>query len=242
MRAGDRRAREELIALHLPLARALALRYRRSSEPAEDLVQVAALGLVKAVDRWDADRGVELSTYATPTILGELRRHFRDHTWAVRPPRRLQELSLATDRASETLWRELGRTPTAAELARRVGCDEPALRDAQLASAGRWPTSLDAPAFRASDDAMSFGEALPSRDRELDRAEDRVTAERLVRILDERSQEILRLRYQEDLQQADIATRIGSSQVQVSRALRASLEKLQAYAEAAVRRPGQAAA
>ena len=117
---GDEKAREELIERYMPLARSLALRYRRASEPLDDLIQVASVGLVKAVDRWDPERGLAFSSYAVPTILGELRRYFRDSTWDVRPARDLQELCLALEEAREKLWGELGRQPTVADLAGRL--------------------------------------------------------------------------------------------------------------------------
>src|SRR6476619_84775 len=119
VQTGDDRAREELIERYMPLARSLALRYRRASEPLDDLIQVASVGLVKAVDRWDAGRGLAFSSYAVPTILGELRRYFRDATWDVRPARDLQELCLAVEAAREKLWAELGRSPTVSDLAVR---------------------------------------------------------------------------------------------------------------------------
>src|SRR4051794_15672579 len=117
---GEQAARDELIERYMPLARSLALRYRRSSEPLDDLIQVASVGLVKAVDRWDPDRGLAFSSYAVPTILGELRRYFRDSTWDVRPARDLQELCLALEEAREKLWGELGRQPTVSDLAGRL--------------------------------------------------------------------------------------------------------------------------
>ena len=116
---GEAAARDELIERYMPLARSLALRYRRASEPLDDLIQVASVGLVKAVDRWDPDRGLAFSSYAVPTILGELRRYFRDSTWDVRPARDLQELCLAVEEARDALWVELGRSPTVADLAAR---------------------------------------------------------------------------------------------------------------------------
>jgi RNA polymerase sigma-B factor len=231
VRGGDRRARDELVALHMPLARALALRYRRSSEPLDDLMQVAYLGLVKAVDRWDPDRGPELSSYAAPTILGELRRHFRDCTWGIRPPRGRQELSLAAERARNALQAELGRPPTVAELAARLGRAERVVTEALLAGAGRWLPSLDAPVD--GDDARYAGDLIPCVDRELERVEQRATIERLTGILDEHAREVLRLRFAEDLLQDEIAARTGSTQVQVSRVLRSSLQRLHAYAAAA---------
>src|ERR671937_3022513 len=144
-RHGDERAREELIERYMPLARSLALRYRRASEPLDDLVQVASVGLVKAVDRWDAERGLAFSSYAVPTILGELRRYFRDSTWDVRPARDLQELCLAVEEAREKLWAELGRSPTVADLAARLERHEEEVVEALQATEGRSARSLDAP-------------------------------------------------------------------------------------------------
>jgi RNA polymerase sigma-B factor len=232
MREGDPRAREELIAMYLPLARALALRYRRGTEPIDDLAQVAMVGLLKAVDRWDPDRGVELGTYATSTILGELRHHFRDHTWGLRPPRRLQNQYLAVERAIEALRSELGRPPTAAQVARRLDCDEEAVFEAQMAGAGRTLASLDAPVRADESDAARLGELIPFTDDALERVEDRVTLERLTGILDDRAREILRLRFEEDLPQCEIAARIGRSQMQVSRIISGALEKLRLFAAA----------
>jgi RNA polymerase sigma-B factor len=233
MRDGDGRARDELIALYAPLARALALRYRRGSEPADDLVQVALLGLVKAVDRWDPDRGLDLSSYATPTILGELRRHFRDYTWGIRPPRGLQELALAAEPARRALHAELGRPPTVSELAERVGCTEAAISEALRAVTLRVLDSIDVPAGEDSDGA-SAGELIPCTDRELERADARMTIDRLLAILEPDAREIVRLRFEEDLTQADIAARLGRTQVQISRLLRRVLDQLHAHVAAPV--------
>ena len=227
MRDGDGRARDELVAMYAPLARALALRYRRGSEPADDLIQVALLGLVKAVDRWDPERGLDLSTYATPTILGELRRHFRDFTWGIRPPRSLQELALAAEPARRALHAELGRPPTVAELAERLGCGEAAMGEAVRAVTLRVLDSIDVPAGEDGDGA-SAGELIPCTDPELERAEARVTLERLLRSLDPNAREVVRLRYEEDLTQEDIAARVGGTQVQISRLLRRALDQLHA--------------
>jgi RNA polymerase sigma-B factor len=228
MRAGDERAREQLILQYMPLARGLALRYRRGAEPAEDLIQVACVGLVKAVDRWDPTRGLELSSFATPTILGELRRHFRDTTWGIRPPRGLQELVLAADRERHAVQADTGRPPTLAELAGRLACEESAVSEALQAGGCRSLPSLDAPV--RDGDAHVAGELIPLIDRELERTEQRATIERMTRVLDDRSREVLRLRYDEDLMQREIAARTGTSQVHVSRTLRASLKRLQADA------------
>src|SRR5918997_4254449 len=133
-RDGDARARDELIERYMPLARSLALRYRRASEPLDDLIQVAAVGLVKAVDRWDPGRGLAFSSYAVPTILGELRRYFRDSTWDVRPARDLQELCLSVEEAREALWADLGRSPTVGDLAQRLSRGEEEIVEALQAT------------------------------------------------------------------------------------------------------------
>jgi RNA polymerase sigma-B factor len=229
MQGGDGRAREEFIERYMPLARSLALRYRRASEPLDDLIQVASVGLVKAVDRWDAGRGLAFSSYAVPTILGELRRYFRDSTWDVRPARDLQELCLAVEEAREKLWGRLGRSPTVADLAERLDRSPEEIIEALQATEGRSVRSLDAPVHDEEYDSASAGDLIGSDDAEFERVEAGVTLERLTGILDERAQEILRLRFQEDLLQSEIADRVGCSQMHVSRIIRASLEKLYAY-------------
>jgi len=226
---GDPHARDAMVERYMALARSLAMRYRRSSEPLDDLVQVASLGLVKAVDRWDPDRGVAFSSYAVPTILGELRRHFRDTTWAVRPGRDLQERCLAVDEARNALWVELGRSPTVAELARWIDSTPEAVLEALQASEGYSLRSLDAPVREDEDDAATAGDLVGSVDRGYAQVEAGVTVEALTTILDERAREILRLRFEEDLLQVEIAERVGCSQMHVSRIIRTSLEKLYAY-------------
>jgi RNA polymerase sigma-B factor len=233
--SGDARARNELIERYMPLARSLALRYRRASEPLDDLVQVAAVGLVKAVDRWDADRGLAFSSYAVPTILGELRRYFRDSTWDVRPARDLQELCLAVEEAREELWGELGRSPTVGDLAERLDCSSEEIVEALQATEGRSVRSLDAPVHEEDGDSASAGDLLGSEDVEYERVEAGITIERLTGILDDRAREILRLRFQEDLLQSEIAERVGCSQMHVSRIIRSSLERLYAYGNGNVR-------
>jgi RNA polymerase sigma-B factor len=226
---GDAGAREELIERYMPLARSLALRYRRASEPLDDLVQVASVGLVKAVDRWDPDRGLAFSSYAVPTILGELRRYFRDATWDVRPARDLQELCLSVEEARETLWGELGRSPTVADLAERLDRSPEEVVEALQATEGRSVRSLDAPVHEEEGTSASAGDLIGAEDAEFDRVEAGITIERMTGILDERAREILRLRFQEDLLQSEIAERVGCSQMHVSRIIRASLERLYAY-------------
>jgi RNA polymerase sigma-B factor len=228
-REGDGHAREAFVERYMPLARSLALRYRRASEPLDDLVQVAAMGLVKAVDRWDPDRGLAFSSYAVPTILGELRRYFRDATWDVRPARDLQELCLAVEEARDALWVELGNSPTVGDIARHLNRPQEAVMEALQASEGRSLRSLDAPVHEEEGDSASAGDLIGGDDPEYERVEAGVTIEHLTGILDERAQEILRLRFQEDLLQSEIAERVGCSQMHVSRIIRSSLERLYAY-------------
>ncbi len=225
----DPRRREHLIETHLGLARHLALRYGATEEPQEDLFQVACVGLIKAVDRYDPERGFAFSSYAVPTILGELRRYFRDATWDVRPARDLQELCLSVEEARERLWGELGRSPTVSDLAGRLDRSPEEVVEALQATEGRSVRSLDAPVHEEEGASASAGDLLGSEDPEFDRIEAGITLEKMTGILDERAQEILRLRFQEDLLQSEIAEHVGCSQMHVSRIIRASLERLYAY-------------
>src|SRR4051794_19403283 len=180
-------ARAEFIDRYMPLARPLALRSRRAAEPLDDLIQVASVGLVKAVDRWDAGRGLAFSSYAVPTILGELRRYFRDSTWDVRPARDLQELCLAVEEAREKLWGELGRSPTVGDLAGRLDRSPEDIIEALQATEGRSVRSLDAPVHDEEEDSASAGDLIGRHDVEFDRVEAGVTLERLTGILDDRA-------------------------------------------------------
>jgi RNA polymerase sigma-B factor len=231
--AGDAQARRELITRYVPLARALALRYRWSGEAPDDLIQVASLALVNIVDRWRPEMGHAFSSYAVPTILGELRRHFRDATWIVRPPRGLIELSLLVERERQTLGAVLGREPTVAELAERLDRPQAAVSAAVEAHASRVPRSLDSPADDDEPDAATFGDVVGLDDHEYERVEASTTIERLTSILDPRARDVLRMRFQHDLKQRDIAAAIGCSQMQVSRIIRRSLERLSAHASMA---------
>jgi RNA polymerase sigma-B factor len=230
-RAGDRRARATLIERHLPLARSLALRYRYSGEPLDDLVQVASLGLVKAAARWDPEHGAAFSTFAVPTVLGELRRHFRDRTWTVRPPRDLQELALAVERVRERLLATSGREPAVGDLAEALGRPPGLVAEALRARDARWPRSLDAP---VGDDhePMTLAEQLSSDESGFARVEARLTLDKLLSALDRRAREVLHLVYHGGLTQSQVAQRIGCSQVQVSRILRGSLAELTVCAAA----------
>lgn len=216
--------RQQMIERHLGLARHLARRYADSGEPYDDLVQVASIGLVKAVDRFDPARGVNFSSYAVPTILGELRRHFRDRGWAIHVPRDLKEAALRVDKA---LRDHPGRAPTPAELARATGLDVEAVLEALEASGAHRALSLDAPSRGGEDDDQTtMADRLGGRDPELDRARDRATIERLARALEPREREILRLRFEEDLTQSEIGVRIGVSQMHVSRLIRTALMRM----------------
>jgi RNA polymerase sigma-B factor len=226
-RTRDPRLREQLVHRYLPLARYAASQYRRGSEPFDDLMQVASLGLLKAIDRYDPVRGAAFSSYALPTMSGELRRHFRDRGWAVRPPRDLQEQALAVERAADILSRELGRSPTVSELAARLDLDEEVILEAREALSARMSTSLSTPG-RGSDDeeALSLETRLGAWDEGFDKAEQRATLDALRRSLTQREREIVRLRFEEDLTQAEIGKIIGLSQMHVSRVLRTAVDKL----------------
>jgi RNA polymerase sigma-B factor len=225
-RAGDPRARETLIERYLPLARGLALRYRRNAEPVEDLVQIASLGLVKAVDRWEPERGLAFSSFAMPTILGELRRYFRDATWVVRPPRELQELTLKIERARDPLSTTIGREPGPGDFAEHLGRSPEVVAEALQAAGCRWASSLDSQSVEHPAETATVGETIGSDERGYEQVESRATFERLTSVLDQRAREILRLRFDDDLLQTEIAGRVGCSQMQVSRIIRTSLEQL----------------
>jgi RNA polymerase sigma-B factor len=231
-RRGDQRARAMLIERYIPLARHLALRYRRGSDQPDDLFQVACVGLVKAVDRWDPSRGFAFSSYAVPTIVGELRRYFRDTTWAVRPPRELQELALSVERARERASATAGRDPAVAELAERLGRSSAAVIEALHAAESRFAYSLDAPVYDDENEPAPLGERVGENDRGYEQAEARATVERLIPLLDRRAREVLHLRFYEGLLQWEIADRVGCSQMHISRILRAALEQLHVHAAA----------
>jgi RNA polymerase sigma-B factor len=232
VQTGDDRARDELIERYMPLARSLAMRYRRASEPLDDLIQVASMGLVKAVDRWDPERGLAFSSFAVPTILGELRRYFRDSTWDVRPARDLQERCLALEEAREKLWGELGRSPTVGDLAARLGRSAEEIVEALQAGEARSVRSLDVPAHDDESDSATAGDLIGDTDEEFERVEVGATLERLTGILDTRARLILGLRFREDMLQSEIAEVVGISQMHVSRIIRASLERLREYGAA----------
>jgi RNA polymerase sigma-B factor len=226
---GDRRARAQLIERFLPLARSLARRYERGSEPLEDLVQVASVALVKAIDRYDPARGYAFSSFAVPTIAGELRRHFRDQTWMVRPPRGIQEVTLRVEGALARLSQQLDRSPTTRELAEAVGVSDEEILEAMQARSARGALSLHAPQGEPGD-AMSLQDTLGAEDPDIERAEQRAELDRLMTEVSPRAREMLRMRFEEDMTQAEIGAEIGISQMQVSRILRQTIAQLRAVA------------
>ena len=218
--------RDALIARYLPLARRVARRYHSASAPLDDLVQVASLALVKAVDRFDPDRGVAFSSYAVPTMVGEIKRFFRDSGWAVHVPRSLQEQALGVGNATRELTGRLGRSPTVAEVAQE--CDlsvEHALAALQAADAHD-AASLDAPAGTPGEPSGTMGDSVGAEEPGYELVEYSMAAADAVRRLPPRDREVIRLRFVEDLTQTQIAERVGVSQMQVSRILRRSLERL----------------
>jgi RNA polymerase sigma-B factor len=229
-RRGDSRARAELAERYLPLARSLAWRYRHRGEPLEDLVQVASLGLVKAIERWDPDRGLEFSSFAVPTIVGTLRRHFRDHSWPVRPPRRTQELFVLAAGARDELWRELARAPSVAEIAALLGRSYEDVLDAVEAVSAQKPRSLDAP-LAFGDFGETRADRVAAPDSGYAGVEDRLFLDVLTASLSRRAREVVRLRFHDELIQREIADCLGCSQMQVSRILRDALNELRRVAE-----------
>lgn len=221
--------RDELVEAHLGLAEYLARRFSNRGEPLDDLVQVASVGLIKAVDRFDPGREVEFSTYATHTIVGELKRHFRDKGWAVRAPRRMQELYLRLGNVIGILSQELGRSPTVPELATEAGVSEEEVLEALEAGQAYRSTSIDAPGSAGTgggEDGDTLATHLGGDDPELAEAERRAELSPLLATLPEREQTILYMRFFEGLTQSEIAARLGISQMHVSRLLARSLEQL----------------
>jgi RNA polymerase sigma-B factor len=225
---GDLAAREQLIEQYMSLVRSLARRYSYRGEQLEDLVQIGAIGLIKAIDRFDLNRGVELTTYATPNIIGEIKRHFRDRGWAVRVPRGLQELNVQLSRLVETLTVQLGRSPTIPELAKAAGVEEEAVLEAL--ESGRAYSSLSLSSGGGSDEDGDLDplESLGEIEHQYEVSEDRAVLAPGFRVLDDRERTILHLRFFDGLTQSQIAQQVGISQMHVSRLIRRSLEKIRA--------------
>jgi len=230
---GDLEAREELVERFLPLARDLALRYTYTDEPFDDLVQVASLGLIKAIDRFEPGRGAKFTSYAAPTILGELKRHFRDKGWSLHVPRDLQERALAVSRESEALSKRLGRSPKVREVAKALGCSVEDVLEAQEASASYEAASLDAPAARDEDESASLVDLLGGEEPGYELVEDRHAIVSTWHALPDVERQVVELRFMHDLTQREIGAQIGYSQMHVSRLLRRALTRLETAATAA---------
>jgi RNA polymerase sigma-B factor len=221
----DPRAREELINRYLPFARSLASRYRSANESFDDLVQVASVGLVNAVNRYEPDKGTPFAAFASPTILGELKRYFRDRVWMVRVPRGLQENIRTVEAASNHLGAELHRSPTPAEIARHTGMQESEVDEVLVARQERSPISLDQP---EDEEGRTPDDRVGTHDPNFGLVEDKDEIREAMSDLSSVEKRVLRLRFIEDMTQSEIAERIGYSQMHVSRLLRRSLDRLAA--------------
>jgi RNA polymerase sigma-B factor len=227
---GDAAARDELTRRFLPLARALSRRYRSATEPYDDLFQVACLGLVKAIDRYDPVHGASFHAYAVPTILGELKRHFRDRVMPLHMPRSIKERALEVGKVSEALTGELERPPTVREVAERTHMSEEDVVEALGAIEASRTISLDVPVRGDDGDSPAAIEAVGGRDPKLESIESRVAVNEAMQVLDERERRCIQLRFGRDLTQEEIAAEVGVSQVHVSRILRRALDKMRGAA------------
>ena len=223
---GDEDARNELVMSHLNLVRFLASKFKNRGEPLDDLVQVGTIGIIKAIDRFDPERGLEFTTYATPTILGEIKRHFRDKGWSVRVPRRLQELSSKVNQATDELTKELQRTPSTEEVASKLGVTVEEVLEAMESSSAYSSVPLES-GGSDDDDAPAVIDHYASVDQDLAASDDHMVIEDTIKEFSPREQEVIRMRFNDNLTQVEIAKRLGVSQVQVSRLLRRTLKKLQ---------------
>ena len=223
---GDLQAREKLIEQYMSLVRSLARRYAYRGEQLDDLVQIGAIGLIKAIDRFDLDRGVELTTYATPNIIGEIKRHFRDKGWAVRVPRGLQELNVQLSKLVEQLTVQFGRSPTIPELAKAAGVEEEQVLEALESGRAYTSLSLSVGGGGGDDDDLDPLESLGTEEHQYEVSEDRAVLAPGFKVLDERERKILQLRFFDGLTQSQIAQQVGISQMHVSRLIRRSLEKI----------------
>lgn len=224
--------RELLFERFMPLARSLAARYVRRDEPFDDIVQVACIGLIKAIDGFDGERGSAFSSYAVPTIAGEIKRYYRDRTWSVHVARDLQDRVLSIARAADELEGEYQRKPTVGEIAERLGLDCEDVLEARAAALAHRPDSLDAPVRGADDEGRTVGERMGVVEDGYRRAENRAALRWMMRVLSPRDRLILRLRFERDLTQEEIGEHIGLSQMQVSRVLRQSIVRMRAGASA----------
>jgi len=227
----DQTLREELVELNMPFARRLALRYRGANESFDDLLQVANLGLINAVDRFDPARGIPFTAFASPTILGELKRHFRDRVWTVRVPRSLHDRMAEVDKATTELTKQLQRSPSIGEIAERLGLEQTDVLEVLEANHNRRPLSLDRPAGGEDNDETSPAEWVGEEDEHYELVEGRVALDAALPSLDERERAVLRMRFVDDMTQSQIAEQIGHSQMHVSRILRRALARIRAQIE-----------
>ena len=230
-RAGDASARDQLVDRYMPLVRSLAARYSGRGEPQEDLVQVGSIGLLLSIERFDTERGVQFTTYAVPTIVGEIQRHFRDRAWAVHVPRRMKELSVRLARTIEAQTAELGRAPTIAELAQATGTEEDEVVEALQTSEAYSTRSLSQPLGYDGSEDETMQDVLGVQDTGFEEVEDNVLVEAGLSALEERERRIVELRFFEGLTQSEIAARIGISQMHVSRLLRRALHTMRGRLE-----------
>ena len=224
---GDMDAREKLVMSHLNLVRFLANKFKNRGEPIDDLMQVGYLGLLKAIDRFDPARGLEFTTYATPTIMGEIKRHFRDKGWSVRVPRRLQELSAKVNQATDTLTSQLQRSPTIAEIADYLDATVDEVLEAMESSSAYSSVSLEAPSGADDDDTPSVIDRYATEDSDLAFTDDRIIIEEALASFSPRERDVIEMRFLKGMTQIEIAEKLGISQVQVSRLLRRTLKKIQ---------------
>ncbi|MBM6775320.1 SigB/SigF/SigG family RNA polymerase sigma factor [Olsenella profusa] len=224
---GDAQAREQLIVSHLNLVRFLASKFKNRGESLDDLVQVGTIGLIKAIDRFDPDRGLEFTTYATPTIMGEIKRHFRDKGWSVRVPRRLQELSSKVTQAADDLTTQLQRSPSVEEIAERLGVSVDEVLEAMESSSAYSSVPLEGGGSGDDEEAPSVIDHYATEDADLAASDDRMILEDAIEDFSPREQDVIRMRFVDGLTQVEIAERLGVSQVQVSRLLRRTLRRIQ---------------
>ena len=224
---GDAEARDQLIVNHINLVRFLASKFKNRGESLEDLIQVGTIGLIKAIDRFDPDRGLEFTTYATPTIMGEIKRHFRDKGWSVRVPRRLQELSAKVNQATDELTNQLQRSPSVAEIADYLGSSVDEVLEAMESSSAYSSVPLEGGGSGEDDESPSVIDHYATEDPDLAASDDRIVLEQAIADFSPREQEIIKMRFELGLTQVEIAEREGISQVQVSRLLRRALRRLQ---------------
>jgi RNA polymerase sigma-B factor len=233
----DPASREELFNRYLPFARSLTRRYRGANESFEDLLQVASLALVNAIDRFDPSRGIPFTAFASPTILGELKRHFRDRVWTVRVPRAMHDRIAEVGKAMNELTEELQRSPSVGEIAERLGLEETDVLEVLEANHNRRPLSLDRPAMVEDPDETPAIEWIGTEDQGFALVEGKVALDAALPHLDERERLVLRLRFVEDMTQSQIAARIGHSQMHVSRILRSTLQRIREQIEEGETKP-----